>query len=479
MINRLYYGADTPPSLDLDLSLSSPLIRSALNNIYERRFKHEPYIEPTLYDAALTPLADAVEEAFPDRETAFKDALLHSAEVFAAFKVHTAAQSMTSLLLDSNGVLKPFEQWSRDVLPIASHQMGSWLRTEYNTAILRAHQAADWQQYEAQKDVLPNLRWVPSTSATPGKDHLPFWGTVLPVDHPFWSKHRPGDRWNCKCSLEATDDDATPVPDDESARLSPPQKGLESNPGKTAQLFDQSHPYFPDSCAACSFNSGLKNSLTTFFGKKQKDCCNCQKLSRCLPDSEVERKKAAKKLFRELSNDPQYTKVQYNKVTGGLVATHVDHIEHDGPNAERFFDGLTSSDLERECQHEIFRLGHTAIMLNESFKVKNNFLPALDLNMDGTTMDIASVTGRGWYSNIFVRKNNQLRRYNEREDISEPASAVCLYFHDPRLFSEEKMMKSINYFRHYRDQSGNLINRHLTKVYCVLKGGSKVLTFEI
>lgn len=214
--------------------------------------------------------------------------MLHSAEVFAAFKVHTAAKSMTSLLLDSNGVLKPFEQWSRDVLPIASHQMGSWLRTEYNTAILRAHQAADWQQFEAQKDVLPNLRWVPSTSATPGKDHLPFWGTVLPVDHPFWSKHRPGDRWNCKCSLEATDDDTTPVPDDEAIRLSPPQKGLESNPGKTAQLFDQSHPFFPDSCASCPFNSGLKNSLATFFGKKQKDCCNCSKINAAIPQQDAD-----------------------------------------------------------------------------------------------------------------------------------------------------------------------------------------------
>ena len=111
---------------------------------------------------------------------------------------------------------------------------------------------------------------------------------MLPVDHPFWSKHRPGDRWNCKCSLEATDDDTTPVPDDEAIRLSPPQKGLESNPGKTAQLFDQSHPYFPDSCAACPFNSGLKNSLTTFFGKKQKDCCNCAKINAAIPQNAPE-----------------------------------------------------------------------------------------------------------------------------------------------------------------------------------------------
>ena len=54
---------------------------------------------------------------------------------------------MARLLLDSNGNLKPFEQWSEEAMPIASHQTGAWLRTEYDTAVLRARQAADWQQF--------------------------------------------------------------------------------------------------------------------------------------------------------------------------------------------------------------------------------------------------------------------------------------------------------------------------------------------
>ena len=89
-------------------------------------------------------------------------ALRHSAEVFAAFKVHRAQNDMAARLLDSNGVLKPFEQWANEVMPIASHQCGPWLETEYNTAVLRARQAANWQQFQKEKDILPNLRWMPS-----------------------------------------------------------------------------------------------------------------------------------------------------------------------------------------------------------------------------------------------------------------------------------------------------------------------------
>ena len=49
---------------------------------------------------------------------------------------------MRSNDLGSNGNLKPFEQWKKEVMPIASHQVGNWLRTEYDTAVLRARQAA-------------------------------------------------------------------------------------------------------------------------------------------------------------------------------------------------------------------------------------------------------------------------------------------------------------------------------------------------
>lgn len=116
-----------------------------------------------------------------------------------------------------------------------------WLRTEYDTAVLRARQAANWQQFQREKDVLPNLEWLPSISPNPGADHMPFWGTILPVDHPFWELHRPGDRWNCKCDLRSTDQPPTAVPPD--AQGHNPQPWLDNNPGTDARLFSDTHPY--------------------------------------------------------------------------------------------------------------------------------------------------------------------------------------------------------------------------------------------
>ncbi len=192
---------------------------------------------------------------------------------------------MAAQLLDSNGNLKPFEQWKNDVQSIASHQCRSWLETEYNTAVLRAHQAADWQQFLQEADVLPNLKWMPSTSPNPGADHMPFWGTILPIDDPFWDQHRPGDRWNCKCSLTSTDEPTTPVPSVAVSQQpkNTPQRGLENNPGKDAAVFSDKHPYFPKSCNACPFyKSEFKAKLKQLFTNRAKDCYNCPYINGCV-----------------------------------------------------------------------------------------------------------------------------------------------------------------------------------------------------
>lgn len=481
MINNLYYNSDDAPSWGLEID--DDLLASALASIYNRDYNPRKEIDPDLFRGVVDRLDEAITEGIADDEpdAAFVDALRHSAEVFAAFKVHKAQNDMAARLLDSNGHLKSFEQWSNDVQSIASHQFGPWLRTEYDTAVIRAHQAAEWQRFERDKDVLPNLRWAPSTSPNPGADHRIYWGTILPVDHPFWSRHRPGDRWNCQCSLESTDEPATGIKREDAVdpRKDGPHKGLGDNPGKSGSLFGQDHPYYPDSCSSCPFAGSLKNRLGMRFSNKKKDCNNCRQAGNAIPDEEVERRKRNRVKYRELKNNPEWSDVEYDKRTGGLRAQHVGHIIHDSPKAERFFEGFTSTQLELECQAELFRIGHVALLLDESKKKNGNKLAALDLELDGEAMDIRSITGHGWYSHALAAKNRQLTNYNAREDVERPSNSVCLYFHDPSLFDHKKMVKSIEQFRYYRDKHGNLLDRKIKHVYCVIKGSKELLKYDV
>lgn len=250
----------------MDIQISEAVLRKALENIYNKKFNVKTDIEPYLYEAVRDIFNQATDQAFvsSDHDNELRQQLRHSNEVFTAFKVHRAQNDMAARLLDSNGTLKPFNQWLKDVLPIASHQCGAWLKTEYDTAVLRAHQAADWQQFQRERDVLPNLKWMPSTSLHPGEDHRKYWGTIRPIDDKFWNEHRPGDRWNCKCSLSSTDEAVTPVPVDDVH--SEPQAGLKGNPGTTGETFSDNHPYFPKSCNDCAFyNPKFKDRLKSLF----------------------------------------------------------------------------------------------------------------------------------------------------------------------------------------------------------------------
>lgn len=233
---------------------------------------------------------------------AFLSALRHSNEVFAAFKVHTLQTEVAAKLLTPGGDLKTFADFRRDCEGILSHQCGSWLQTEYNTAVIRAHNAADWQTYIANEDVMPNLRWLPTTSAEPEPGHRAYWlrRVNLPVSHPFWRTHHPGDHWNCKCSLEQNDDpvvlpDSTasekPGASEKSEKSRPsqnppkedrPDPGLENNPGIDHRTFSDTHPYFPSSCASCPFSKGFKNTLQTLFKNRKKDCYNCKFIDGCI-----------------------------------------------------------------------------------------------------------------------------------------------------------------------------------------------------
>lgn len=181
VVDRLY-AADNG-SISMEFDFSEEVLRRALLNIYSRDFHPATEIEINLFNEIWAKMDKAAKEGFskskaitPDED--FRNAILRNNAVFSAFKVHRMQNDMARLLLDSNGILKPFDKWVQEVLPIASHQVRHWLRTEYDTAVIRAHQAADWQQFLRERDILPNLKWLPSTSIHPGADHRPFWNTI-------------------------------------------------------------------------------------------------------------------------------------------------------------------------------------------------------------------------------------------------------------------------------------------------------------
>ena len=225
-------------------SFSDDVIAKALNNIYKKECDVKKDIEPNIFKETFRIINEAadkgVAQSTVNTSDAFNNALRYNNAVYAAFRTHRMQNDIATQLLDDKGKLKPFAAFKADTEPLVSHHVNAWLQTEYDTAIRRAHLAADWQRFTSEKDVLPNLEWLPSTSITPGEDHRPFWGMIAPIDAPEWDMNRPGDRWGCKCGLRSTDKTPTPIP--HGTENDKPSAGLENNPGKDAMLFAPTNP---------------------------------------------------------------------------------------------------------------------------------------------------------------------------------------------------------------------------------------------
>ena len=274
------------------VQFSPEVLAKALKNIY-KGFDVKKKIEENIFWETLRLFNEAAAKGFSESEwddtpDEFINQVRTKNKVWSAFRTHRMQNDLASKLLDENGQLKKFDKWLEDIKGMTNHYVGSWLRTEYNTAVIRAHQAADWKHFEQEADVFPNLRWMPTTSPLEDPKHRQCWEAklTLPINHPFWEDHHPGDRWNCKCRLKQTDE---PVNDYVIKDFYPvvPQAGLDNNPGVDAKLFNDTHPYFKSDCEVCPFYDKKKSQL---FTNANANCSSCQGLTNNIPISPIKQK---------------------------------------------------------------------------------------------------------------------------------------------------------------------------------------------
>ncbi len=112
---------------------------------------------------------------------------------------------------------------------------------EYNTAVARARTGKQWDTFmgDDNRRLFPSIQWLPSRSANPREEHMPFYYKIWAKDDPFWTTKFPGNLWNCKCDWEETDDDPT----DDNPQGPAARPGLDLNPATSGQIFTDTNLY--------------------------------------------------------------------------------------------------------------------------------------------------------------------------------------------------------------------------------------------
>ena len=201
--------------------------------------------------------------------------------------------------------------------------------------LTREEQQEKAQQFVEEQDVFPNLERVQSTALHPGEDHRIFWYTVRPVDDPFWTHHRPGDRWNCQCDLRQTDLPPTDIPTVPiNDTKNSPAPGLDNNPGTDGQIFNDRHPYFPKNCTACTFaNMGKK--LMYLAGWTTDDCNECNAIANAITQEDRQQqqdrtalREAGRTIYRKIKEEIGLrTKIESNELITGTLQLTKDSVK--------------------------------------------------------------------------------------------------------------------------------------------------------
>lgn len=203
-------------------------------------------IHPDVYQAYSDNLRKAVGGVFPqgnpgDPYFDLEAQLQANVTRFAAYKAWHLTEQLK----------KQREKWDNDddfqkVAKSVLNTFNRYQAAEYNTATARARTAKQWTDFNADpiaNELYPNLRWLPSRSASPREEHIVFYNRVWAKTDPFWSVNQPGNLWNCKCDWEETDD---PVTDDNPTDAHH-ARGLEGNPAETGEIFGENCTYIHNS----------------------------------------------------------------------------------------------------------------------------------------------------------------------------------------------------------------------------------------
>lgn len=161
--------------------------------------------------------------------------------VFSGFADNQMIKDLSAALIDENGKVRSENEFFKAAEKIGKVYNRDRLRVERNHAIATSQMAARWTDYQANKDIAPNLRYVTAGDDRVRQAHRALNNIVRPIDDSFWATYYPPNDWGCRCDVQAEDGQVTDLTD----KNLPVLKSLfNTNLASSGVLYPEGHPYF-------------------------------------------------------------------------------------------------------------------------------------------------------------------------------------------------------------------------------------------
>lgn len=184
---------------------------------------------------------------------------------FSAAKTYQQLNEMNAALVDEKGKIRNFQAFRDEVQKTHKLFNRTHLQAEFQTAKRSAQAARQWEEFQAGKDLFPNLKYRTVGDDRVRDEHDPLDGVIKPIDDAFWDTYYPPNGFRCRCTAQPT----TEVVNDKSMVGAKVDKGFEMNVGKSAAFFSETdHPYF---AIPKGDSKAFKKSVNALLEKHQKE----------------------------------------------------------------------------------------------------------------------------------------------------------------------------------------------------------------
>lgn len=161
---------------------------------------------------------------------------------FSFAKCYEQLKATTAALHDNERIVS-FQEFREMANRINGEYSGRYLPIEYNTAIASAQMSSRWVQYQAEKDIFPNLTYRTVGDARVRQSHAALDGLTKPISDPIWATIYPPNGWGCRCDAEQSVDEEITKDKDIAIPADIPAM-FKTNLANTGLIFPEDHPYF-------------------------------------------------------------------------------------------------------------------------------------------------------------------------------------------------------------------------------------------
>lgn len=177
------------------------------------------------------------------KDKALLETLAGNVYLFSGAKTWQELNEYNQILKTEEGKLKSWSAFYKEAKQINKTYSIHYLQTEYQHAVNCSQMIKRWNEFYAEKDILPYLIYEAVMDDKTRDEHGKLNGIKRHIDDPFWNIHFAPNGFNCRCdilqSAEASIDELNaPIPEVDIP------KPFRNNPAKTKQIYSDEMPYF-------------------------------------------------------------------------------------------------------------------------------------------------------------------------------------------------------------------------------------------